>query len=582
MVAQARVGRERSLRADRTTVAGTGAGSRETARPSALPNQGEDMQSMTSRTLLGLVWVAGIAALLAFVTADAPARAQTPSPEPEPERIQAENACYVRLPDLPAERYGAFGGYNPTTGVMTLAGGATKLPGNESRALTYHELFAIELDGRMDAWNEVPYSSNYGYARERHHGCREMTGVQAAPGLWVSVLGKEGCDGGAIDPVTYVAGDVKMLSIGDSADRKGVSWLQSTLSVPSVPPDLLRHLGRLTRHFAVVDGTRGRAIFGQGTFDPDSDRDTESKIYSAVLAGKKWQVRELHPKGSVPARRFGSCAAYVSDEDTGLDGAIVVGGRQGGTAGYKTYREVWWLDFSAGADGTWTEITDRFDNMDVFGWRYDGACALNADAKQLYWWMGRADDSIPEGQDPSGGLWRVDLSSLADPQATLHWERLAQDNLAGFEGRELIPSVFDWANNRLFAIGGRSGARSFGDVWALYPDVTGNDCATLDPYAPFRPTEPPTPGPGTPTAPPPTGGPPLSPEVCDGLGQRVPQVVIDAAVANPQSVSGWGELCNPNVPPAPWNGQRHYLGLRSSGQPYHPVYNSVVWQCGCR
>lgn len=536
------------------------------------------MSSTFARALVVLAACAALAALLG-ARAGVPARAQPAAPAPEPERIQAENACYVRLPDLPAERYGAFGGYNPDTGVMTLAGGATKLPGDEAQALTYHDLFAIELDGTMDAWRTVPYSHSNGYARARHHGCREMAGVQAAPGVWVSVLGRDGCDGGGIDPAGLSAGDVRMLSIGASADTAGVSWLQSTLSVPSVPHDLLAHLGRLTRHFAVVDGTRGRAVLGQGTFDPSADRDTESKIYAAALSGKKWQVRELHPKGPTPHGRFGSCAAYVADEDSGLDGVLVIGGRQGGTAGYERYAEAWWLDFSAGAEGTWTEITERFDNMDAFGARYDGACALNAASEELYWWMGRVSGALPEAADPSGGLWRVSLAELADPDASLQWERLAEDDLAGFPGRELVPSVYDWANDRLFAIGGRDGATSYRDVWALYPGVTGDDCASLDPFEPFRPTA--TPDPGTPP-PPPTGEAPPAPEVCDGIRARVPQAVIDAAVANPEAVSGWGERCNPNVPAGPWNELRASLNLRSYGQPYHPVYNDVVWQCGCR
>ncbi len=259
-----------------------------------------------------------------------------------------------------------------------------------------------------------------------------------------------------------------------------------------------------------------------------------------------------------------------------------------------TYKEVWWLDFSKSRQGEWTQITSRFANMDDFGGRREGACAYDPDTMTFYSWYGRASSSIPDGASRSSGVWRTNLSQLGDPQAPLTWERVVKDNqtMAG-KGRRLIPSVYDFANNRLFVLGGRNNLDEYADSWMIYPDVTGAECENLDPYAPFRPvvptatTAPPTITPGGPTVTPrPTSGAwqPTAPDpsVCPGLDTKVPQVVLDDAMANPDSVQGWMILCNPNLLPSPWNTYRDKLTLQDPGKPYNPLFNSVVWKCGCR
>jgi hypothetical protein len=71
-------------------------------------------------------------------------------------------------------------------------------------------------------------------------------------------------------------------------------------------------------------------------------------------------------------------------------------------------------------------------------------------------------------------------------------------------------------------------------------------------------------------------------EACARLQGKVPQAVIDSALANPASVSGWNLPCNPNLPPGPINPPRRFLGLHNEGARYHPLFNGVVWKCGCR
>lgn len=105
------------------------------------------------------------------------------------------------------------------------------------------------------------------------------------------------------------------------------------------------------------------------------------------------------------------------------------------------------------------------------------------------------------------------------------------------------------------------------------------------------PTTPPpatnTPIPGTPaTATNTPTGPVATPtigvgQVCPNITNRVPAAVINAALANEASVSGYGQLCNPNVPPSQFNTLRKWLTLQNNGLPFHPVFNGVIWSCGC-
>ncbi len=66
-----------------------------------------------------------------------------------------------------------------------------------------------------------------------------------------------------------------------------------------------------------------------------------------------------------------------------------------------------------------------------------------------------------------------------------------------------------------------------------------------------------------------------------GLSRRVPPMVVADALANPDGQHGWGRLCQPGVPPSPFNTVRSVLCLQNMGKPYHPMFNPLVWKCGC-
>ncbi|MFN8423697.1 MAG: hypothetical protein U0470_10085 [Anaerolineae bacterium] len=63
----------------------------------------------------------------------------------------------------------------------------------------------------------------------------------------------------------------------------------------------------------------------------------------------------------------------------------------------------------------------------------------------------------------------------------------------------------------------------------------------------------------------------------------IPVAVYMHALAHADHVSGYGLRCNPNVPFNPVsNPFRSSLQLANPNLTYHPLFNSVVWRCGCR
>lgn len=83
----------------------------------------------------------------------------------------------------------------------------------------------------------------------------------------------------------------------------------------------------------------------------------------------------------------------------------------------------------------------------------------------------------------------------------------------------------------------------------------------------------------------PTSTPSPQPEqatcVCDIVRSRVPIAVINDAVANPESVEGWQQPLNPNLPVGPNNPRRHCLGLKNPNVDFHPLFNKPIWLVGC-
>ena len=125
----------------------------------------------------------------------------------------------------------------------------------------------------------------------------------------------------------------------------------------------------------------------------------------------------------------------------------------------------------------------------------------------------------------------------------------------------------------------RSVAWTYAVPWVLVLDPSVPPTVTVTvpptPVPTSTPTAPPTP---TPTA---TAPYPAPLEVCDEIRTKAPPAAISAALADPASVSGYGRLCRPSLPPGPGNTMRGSLSIQSASKPYHPLFNSLVWKCGC-
>jgi len=138
-------------------------------------------------------------------------------------------------------------------------------------------------------------------------------------------------------------------------------------------------------------------------------------------------------------------------------------------------------------------------------------------------------------------------------------------------------------------------------VFALGRDKSDGDPATVEKIARTSyaltcedvVVTPTTPAPATTVAPTPSGGTvqptpmvtpipvPLGRSVCDYVQMRVPQSVVNDAMANPANYAGYGMRCNPNVPSSPYNIERTTLALQNPKALFHPLFNTVIWKCGC-
>lgn len=83
----------------------------------------------------------------------------------------------------------------------------------------------------------------------------------------------------------------------------------------------------------------------------------------------------------------------------------------------------------------------------------------------------------------------------------------------------------------------------------------------------------------TPSGPTPTPHPVAM--VCPQVQHRVPAAVLNAALANPESILGWNQLEMPSQPPSPFNTRRTWLTVHTPAVPYHLLSNSVLYRARC-
>jgi N-acetylneuraminic acid mutarotase len=342
-----------------------------------------------------------------------------------------------------------------------------------------------------------------------------------------------------------------------------------------------------------ASGQLGDRVFAAAAYDPDHD--------AIIVIGGADRCNAIDPDPMNP-----------DDECDAANNSVVA------------------LTFNSSGAGSWTPISGGPRNLIGATMVYDSV------AKRMLV-FGGATSADSQGATT---IMQLDLSKPTLAEAS--WSNLSTSG--SVTGRFFHSAAFDAANNRMIVYGGvrqnafsstentlnntfaldltktppqwmqLSGATDsshiVGSVMAYDPknavavlamgrrqfSTTGNQNTTnaskaLECEAPQVPTETPTgqmPGPtdtpgGQPTVeqPTPTLVVPTTLKLCDFITNRVPNAAINAAMAAPASVGGFGQLCYPSRPPSPFNRFREYLSLRNIAKPYHPIYNGLIAKCGC-
>lgn len=183
----------------------------------------------------------------------------------------------------------------------------------------------------------------------------------------------------------------------------------------------------------------------------------------------------------------------------------------------------------------------------------------------LYGTMRPAGTTLPGG----GAVWHEPWAPDAPLTMTL---RLRPERLGYWPAdREATGTLQDFESRTL--------AWQYPVPWVLVIDPSVPPTVTVT----VPPTPPPTITPSASPVPPPTATPvyPVPLVVCDEIRAKVPPAAIGAALADPAGVAGYGRLCRPELPPGPTNTLRGSLSIMSASKPYHPLYNALVWKCGC-
>ncbi len=236
---------------------------------------------------------------------------------------------------------------------------------------------------------------------------------------------------------------------------------------------------------------------------------------------------------------------------------LVFGGTANGTAGSNVVRS---LDLSGGdpAMATWSTLPTSGQVPSLY---FHGA-SLDTDYRWLVVYGGVRSAFLRPDESANNMTHYLDLRASPPAWVDLRPAGSPGDRIASAMGFEPLHGVAVVTLGRLKVAWGGSPPMPQFDVarttWAL-------ECVA--------------------GAPPPVPTPPYSgsevPKACPSVSRYVPGVVIANALANPTTIQGWGQLCFPSQPPSPYNVRRTWLVL-DRPVAFHPLYNSVVYECGCR
>ncbi len=282
-------------------------------------------------------------------------------------------------------------------------------------------------------------------------------------------------------------------------------------------------------------------------------------------------VTGLTPDGGGPNKVYGHTSVY----DATHKSILIFGGT---STGNNADRNAWQADLS-GPTTAWKNLPNAPKGLAFHSaayWTAKNWMIVNGGASSAFF---RADEGF------SSTTYGLDMG--ATPPV---WVDL---KASGLNPAERIGGVANYVSNAggvmhvIMSTGRRKLPSNLASSQTVSRNTDGLDCVESAPPVTTVPPSATTPSGGTPTTPsattpPPTADPSVGAAACPGLDTRVPAAALNAAVANKDSVSGWGMACNPNVPYNPVsNPWRTKLSLRNVNVPYHPIYNGLVWKCGC-
>ncbi len=276
---------------------------------------------------------------------------------------------------------------------------------------------------------------------------------------------------------------------------------------------------------------------------------TQFLVFDATTGDMHW---ENGPQGG-PAQALGLTMVY----DSVRKRMIAYGGTSDGSLALD---RAWQLDLSKPLDQAEWKTLNAVGTQPQG--RYFHSAAYDANLNMMVIYGGVAQQAFTGRENALDDTWALRLGGTP---AT--WTNLSTSVL------DRVGSAMAWAPNHKESIlyGGRGQFRT-----------TGTQSVTRDYYALGCGAAP------TPTATPrvtpaPTPGGPLVPLICPYIRSRVPTGVINDAIANAVNVGGFGEPCNPGIPPDPVsNPPKRQLGLLNPGVPWDALFNPLKYNCGCR
>lgn len=272
------------------------------------------------------------------------------------------------------------------------------------------------------------------------------------------------------------------------------------------------------------------------------------------------------PSGG-PASMYGHTMVY----DSVGKRMLAYGGTNDGS---RTSGNLYALDLSKGAaQASWRSVSTQGSGPS--GLAFHGA-AFDATNNRMIVYGGAMNAPMGTNENTNKTTYALDLAKTPPEWSDLrvnYGERVG--NVMGYSTM----------HNAAVSVIGRTRWRGIDTNQSGSRDTRALTCTLAPTETPRPPTLTPDPN-VTPSATPqetvePATPTPMVGQVCSYVSSQVPNAVINAALGNPASVNGWGQTCNPNLAQSPANPLRGWLGLQNRAVPYHPLFNSVIWRCGC-